>query len=195
MRIVMTLPWGERLGGAEEQLQIVLEGAHESGHEIELVFFQPGRWPAELGDMGFRVEVLPAGRFREVHRWPGTVARLARIFRERQPDLIVADLVIGFRMFRERFTSRVSLDRPQRIDVAYADGPFRYLNNHWTFTADPEGCRVGFFVDFEFKSRVLQKVIEVLFSEAVRRMVGAFERRARDLYGSPLQVGASQPAA
>ena len=89
MRIVMTLPWGERLGGAEEQLQIVLEGAHESGHEIELVFFQPGRWPAELGDMGFRVEVLPAGRFREVHRWPGTVARLARIFRERQPDLIV----------------------------------------------------------------------------------------------------------
>jgi coenzyme Q-binding protein COQ10 len=118
----------------------------------------------------------------------------ARI-KERQPDLIVADLVIGFRMFRERFTSRVSLDHPRRIDVTYADGPFRYLNNHWTFTADPEGCRVGFFVDFEFKSRILQKVIEVLFSEAVRRMVGAFERRARDLYGPPLHVGASQPAA
>jgi coenzyme Q-binding protein COQ10 len=114
--------------------------------------------------------------------------------KERQPDLIVADLVIGFRMFRERFTSRVSLDRPQRIDVTYADGPFRYLNNHWTFTADPEGCRVGFFVDFEFSSRLLQKVIEVLFSEAVRRMVGAFERRARDLYGAPSQRGARQPA-
>jgi coenzyme Q-binding protein COQ10 len=97
-------------------------------------------------------------------------------------------------MFRERFTSRVSLDRPQRIDVAYADGPFHYLNNHWTFTADPEGCRVGFFVDFEFSSRLLQKVIEVLFSEAVRRMVGAFERRARDLYGAPSQRGARQPA-
>ena len=118
----------------------------------------------------------------------------ARI-KERQPDLIVADLIIGFRMFRERFTSRVSLDRPRGIDVTYADGPFRYLNNHWTFTADPEGCRVGFFVDFEFKSRLLQKVIEVLFSEAVRHMVGAFESRARDLYGAPLHGGASQPAA
>jgi coenzyme Q-binding protein COQ10 len=117
----------------------------------------------------------------------------ARI-KERQPDLIVADLVIGFRMFRERFTSRVSLDRPRRIDVTYADGPFRYLNNHWTFTRDPGGCRVGFFVDFEFKSRILQKVIEVLFTEAVRRMVGAFERRARDLYGAPLHGGARQPA-
>jgi coenzyme Q-binding protein COQ10 len=117
----------------------------------------------------------------------------ARI-KERQAGLIVADLIIGFRMFRERFTSRVSLDRPRRIDVTYADGPFRYLNNHWTFTADVEGCRVGFFVDFEFRSRLLQKVIEVLFSEAVRRMVGAFERRARDLYGAPLDSGAGQPA-
>ncbi len=59
----------------------------------------------------------------------------ARI-KERRADLIVADLIIGFRMFRERFTSRVSLDPPQRIDVAYAEGPFRYLNNHWTFAPD-----------------------------------------------------------
>jgi coenzyme Q-binding protein COQ10 len=117
----------------------------------------------------------------------------ARI-KERRPDLIVADLVIGFRMFRERFTSRVSLDPPQRIDVAYAEGPFRYLNNHWTFAPAPDGCRVGFFVDFEFKSRLLQKVIEVLFSEAVRRMVGAFEKRARDLYGAPSPSGAGQAA-
>ena len=113
----------------------------------------------------------------------------ARI-KERQPDLIVADLIIGFRMFRERFTSRVSLDRPGRIDVTYADGPFRYLNNHWTFTPAAGGCRVGFFVDFEFKSRLLQRVIEVLFGEAVRRMVGAFEKRARDLYGPPSRGGA-----
>jgi coenzyme Q-binding protein COQ10 len=105
--------------------------------------------------------------------------------RESQPDLIVADLIIGFRMFRERFTSRVVLDRPRRIDVAYTEGPFRYLNNHWTFIPVPGGCRVGFFVDFEFKSRLLQRLIEVLFSEAVRRMVGAFEKRARDLYGAP----------
>ena len=117
----------------------------------------------------------------------------ARI-KERRPDLIVADLIIGFRMFRERFTSRVSLDRPRRIDVEYAEGPFRYLNNHWTFTSDPKGCRVDFFVDFEFRSRLLQRLIEVLFSEAVRRMVGAFEKRARDLYGAPSHRRAGQPA-
>jgi coenzyme Q-binding protein COQ10 len=114
--------------------------------------------------------------------------------KERQGDLIVADLIIGFRMFRERFTSRVTLDPPRRIDVAYAEGPFRYLNNHWTFTPDPGGCRVGFYVDFEFKSRLLQRLIEVLFGEAVRRMVGAFEKRARDLYGAPSQRGAGQAA-
>ena len=117
----------------------------------------------------------------------------ARI-KERRPDLIVADLIIGFRMFRERFTSRVSLDPPERIDVAYAEGPFRHLNNHWSFSPDPGGCRVGFFVDFEFKSRLLQRLIEVLFSEAVRRMVGAFENRARDLYGAASQREADQPA-
>jgi coenzyme Q-binding protein COQ10 len=117
----------------------------------------------------------------------------ARI-KERRGDLIVADLIIGFRMFRERFTSRVSLDPPQRIDVAYTEGPFRYLDNHWTFGPHPAGCRVGFFVDFEFKSRLLQRLIEVLFSEAVRRMVGAFEKRASELYGPPVQRGVGQPA-
>ena len=98
----------------------------------------------------------------------------ARI-KERQPNLVVADLIIGFKVFRERFTSRVVLDPPRKIDVTYAEGPFRYLDNHWTFERAPEGCRIDFFVDFEFKSRLMQKVIEVLFSEAVRRMVGAFE--------------------
>ena len=117
----------------------------------------------------------------------------ARI-RERRPDLVVADLIIGFRMFRERFTSRVSLCPPGRIDVTYAEGPFRYLNNHWSFTPVAGGCRIGFFVDFEFKSRLLQRLIEVLFGEAVRRMVGAFEKRARDLYGAPSQRDADQPA-
>jgi coenzyme Q-binding protein COQ10 len=112
----------------------------------------------------------------------------ARI-RERRADFINADLVIGFRMFRERFTSHVQLDPPGRIDVTYAEGPFRYLNNHWNFERVPGGCRIDFFVDFEFKSRLLQKVIEVLFGEAVRRMVAAFETRARQLYGaSPISL-------
>lgn len=111
----------------------------------------------------------------------------ARI-RERRADVIVADLLIGFRMVRERFTSRVTLDRPQRIDVTYAEGPFRYLQNRWLFEATEDGgCRIDFFVDFEFRSRVLQTLIGALFSEAVRRMVAAFESRARQLYGSPRQ--------
>ncbi len=108
----------------------------------------------------------------------------ARI-RERTPDTVVADLVIGFKLIRERFTSRVTLDPPRRIDVTYTEGPFRYLNNHWEFTPVAGGCRIDFFVEFEFKSRLLQRVIEVVFGEAVRRMVGAFEKRARDLYGPP----------
>ena len=114
--------------------------------------------------------------------------------RERQPDLIVADLIIGFRMFRERFTSRVNLDAPRRIDVAYTEGPFKYLNNHWEFERVPGGCRIHFFVDFEFHSRILQRVIEMLFHEAVRRMVAAFEHRAKQLYAMPVADPASKPA-
>ncbi|HTW50518.1 MAG TPA: type II toxin-antitoxin system RatA family toxin [Stellaceae bacterium] len=117
----------------------------------------------------------------------------ARI-RERRADFISADLVIGFKLFRERFTSNVKLEPPGRIDVTYAEGPFRYLNNHWSFERMPGGCRIDFFVDFEFKSRLLQKVIEVLFGEAVKRMVAAFEGRARQLYGNPARDGAGAPA-
>ncbi len=106
---------------------------------------------------------------------------------------LVADLTIGFGPFRESFTSRVILERPSRIRVSYENGPFRYLNNEWKFAPDPKGCRVNFFVDFEFKSRLLQAAIGVVFNEAVRRMVNAFLKRARDVYGPPvatLQVSA-----
>ncbi len=109
----------------------------------------------------------------------------ARI-RERHANTITADLLIGFKMVRERFTSRVVLDRPRCIDVSYTEGPFRYLNNHWIFIPQESGgCVIDFYVDFEFRSRMLQKIIEVLFNEAVKRMVGAFETRARELYGPP----------
>jgi len=105
--------------------------------------------------------------------------------RERKDDLVVADLLIGYRMVRERFTSRSLLDRPGRIDVSYSEGPFRYLNNHWLFEPLPDGgCLLDFYVDFEFRSRMLQKIIELLFNEAVRRMVSAFEARAGALYGA-----------
>ncbi|MCH2395453.1 type II toxin-antitoxin system RatA family toxin [Oceanibaculum sp.] len=111
----------------------------------------------------------------------------ARI-RKREPALLIADLIIGFKMVRERFTSRVALDQPgMRIDVTYTEGPFKYLNNHWIFLpAEGEGaeaCLIDFYVDFEFRSVLLQKMMSVLFNEAVRRMVGAFETRAHALYG------------
>lgn len=103
--------------------------------------------------------------------------------RKRQENVIHADLVIGFKMIRERFTSRVTLDRPRRIDVAYVEGPLRHLNNHWHFEPHPRGCEIDFYVDFEFRSRMLERLIGTLFNEAFRRMVGAFESRAAVLYG------------
>ena len=108
--------------------------------------------------------------------------------RKPQPDgteVIEADLVISFKLFRERFGSRVTL-RPaeHRIDVAYLDGPFRYLNNHWRFDpVDESHCDVDFFVDFEFRSKALQAIIGIVFNEAMRRIVRAFEDRAEALYG------------
>jgi glycosyltransferase involved in cell wall biosynthesis len=89
VRLLITVPWGERLGGAEAMLQGVLDGAAADGHELEPVFFQPGRWPEELRREGFRVEVIDAGRLRQVHRWGATVLGLARILRRRRPDLIL----------------------------------------------------------------------------------------------------------
>src|SRR3546814_3290194 len=108
----------------------------------------------------------------EVERYPEFLPWcIAARIRSRQDNVVVADLVIGFKMVRERFTSRVTLDPPQRIDVAYTEGPLRYLNNHWVFEPAPGGCVIAFFVDFEFKSAILQRIIGALFNEAVRRMV------------------------
>lgn len=96
-----------------------------------------------------------------------------------------ADLAIGFKMVREKFSSRVTLGPPSDILVEYLDGPFRYLSNTWKFSEaeDGKGCEIDFYLEFEFRSAVLQKLIGVLFEEAVRRMVAAFESRAVELYG------------
>ncbi|BAI72152.1 oligoketide cyclase/lipid transport protein [Azospirillum sp. B510] len=117
---------------------------------------------------------------------------LAARIRKREGVVMFADLIIGFKMVRERFTSRVELNHPAcRIDVQYTDGPFQYLNNHWIFAEHGDGCCVDFFVDFEFRSKMLQKIMGLLFNEAVRRMVQAFETRAAQLYGPGR---ATQPA-
>ncbi len=103
----------------------------------------------------------------------------------RAQEVLEADLVVSFKVFRERFGSRVTL-RPDRreIDVEYLDGPFRYLRNHWRFIEEePGSCEIDFFVDFEFRSSVLQAVIGVVFGEAMQRIVRAFEARAEALYG------------
>lgn len=100
-------------------------------------------------------------------------------------EVVDADLVISFKVFRERFGSRVVLRPDQRrIEVAYLDGPFRYLDNHWEFIAKGDQvCEVDFTVDFEFRNALMQKVIGLVFHEAMQRVVRAFEARAVDLYG------------
>jgi len=139
---------------------------------------------AEQRVVAYRPEQI-YGLVADVERYPEFLpwCRAARI-RRREDDWFAADLVIGFKMIRERFTSHVALDEAaRRIDVVYAEGPFKHLENHWRFEAHEAGCLIDFYVDFEFRSRLLQTLIEALFHEAVRRMVGAFETRARDLYG------------
>lgn len=106
-----------------------------------------------------------------------------RIRRRLEPDAFTADLMIGFKVFREQFTSQVTLLQPERIDVIYQKGPFRYLNNHWKFSTNQNGhCVIDFYIDFEFRSKTLQKLIGALFNEAVQRMVNAFEKRAAQMY-------------
>ncbi len=98
--------------------------------------------------------------------------------------VMLADLVISFKVFRERFGSRVVLHPDERrIETSYVDGPFRQMESVWTFDAAPGGVEVGFDVDFEFKSRLLQGAAGMFFNDAMQRIVRAFERRAAVLYG------------
>lgn len=127
----------------------------------------------------------------DVERYPEFLPWcVAARIRKREGDMFFADLVIGFKLIRERYTSKVKLDRAgMGIDVTYTEGPFHYLNNHWKFIpAEDGGATIDFFVDFEFKSKLLQKVIGALFNEAVRLMVSSFEKRARQLYGADGRV-------
>lgn len=128
--------------------------------------------------------VADVARYPEFLPWTAA----ARI-RSRSPisggEEVLADLVISFKVFRERFGSRVQLYPERgRIDTAYLDGPFKYMVSHWDIKpAESGGCVVDFEVDFEFRNPVLQSLIGVVFDQAMRRVVGAFEDRARVLYG------------
>lgn len=121
----------------------------------------------------------------DIEKYPQFLPWCASVrIRKREGNTLTAGMEIGFRFFRERFTSIVTLEKPGRIDVIYSEGPFKYLNNHWIFTETTEGkCEIDFFIDFEFHSHLLQGLIGPLFGEAVRIMVSAFRKRAKDLYG------------
>jgi coenzyme Q-binding protein COQ10 len=97
---------------------------------------------------------------------------------------MVADMLVGFKAISEKFTSRVEKQRPGHIEVFYVDGPLRDLDNNWRFTPVEGGCEVRFSVDFTFRSAVFEALAGQYFDRAFRRMVGAFEARADELYGS-----------
>jgi len=97
---------------------------------------------------------------------------------------MVADLIVGFNAFKERFTSRVTKERPGHICVDYIEGPLKYLKNEWRFEPVADGgTNVHFSVDFAFKSRIFEALAGQMFDRALRRMTGAFEKRAAALYG------------
>lgn len=97
--------------------------------------------------------------------------------------LLLADMTVGYKAIRETFTTQVLLNPAElTIDVKYIEGPFKYLDNRWHFTPSPEGCVVDFFIDYEFKSRILGAVMGSMFDRAFRMFAEAFEQRADKIY-------------
>tara|TARA_B100000780_G_C20983545_1_gene393138 strand:+ start:54 stop:503 length:450 start_codon:yes stop_codon:yes gene_type:complete len=112
-------------------------------------------------------------------------ARVKSVVPKGNTHVMSADLVISFKVFRERFESLVVLNNDELfIDTEYLDGPFKYMESTWKFEDLQEGCAVTFFVDFEFKNMILQSIIGLVFNEAMQRIVRAFESRADALYST-----------
>jgi coenzyme Q-binding protein COQ10 len=126
----------------------------------------------------------------DIERYPEFLpwCRAARIT-EREESAFLGELIIHFSHLTERYTSRVALKRPAHasepgaIEVTMVEGPFEHLVNRWHFTPEGGGTRIDFFLDFKFRSRLLEKLIGGLFSKAAARMVTAFRSRAEALYG------------
>ncbi|PJE33921.1 ubiquinone-binding protein [Pseudooceanicola lipolyticus] len=128
--------------------------------------------------------VADVARYPEFLPWCAA-ARIRRRYQDGAAEVMEADLVIRFKVFSERFGSRVTLFPDEmRIVTEYLDGPFKFLKSEWTFSEATGGCDISFYVDFEFKNAVLQKVIGLVFNEAMHRIVRAFEARAKELYGA-----------
>ncbi|WP_010163814.1 type II toxin-antitoxin system RatA family toxin [Sphingomonas sp. PAMC 26617] len=143
--------------------------------------------PEQMFDM-----VADVGRYPEFLPWVSQIR-----VRSRSETQLVADMIVGFKGLRETFTSKVEMVRPDRIHVDYLDGPLKYLRNEWLFRPEPQGCAVDFTVDFAFKNRVFEMLAGQVFGTALRKMIGAFEDRAKVLYGasSPSLGGSSSSSA
>src|ERR1700761_6718442 len=111
--------------------------------------------------------------------------RVRKRMEEGDKHIIVADMTVAYKLIRETFTSRVTLDRPNlQILVEYLEGPFRRLNNRWNFRpAGDHACDVEFYIAYEFRSRTLGLLMGAMFDAAFRRFASAFEERADQVYG------------
>jgi coenzyme Q-binding protein COQ10 len=133
----------------------------------------------------------------DVERYPEFVPLCRSLkIRQRTPgpdgtEIVVADMTVSFKLVREAFTSRVTLDRPNlKILVEYLRGPFSNLENRWTFEPKSDNaCEVGFYLTYEFKSRMLALLMGTMFDTAFQRFAAAFERRADMIYGRPATRG------
>ncbi|HKR16680.1 type II toxin-antitoxin system RatA family toxin [Rhizorhapis sp.] len=122
----------------------------------------------------------------DVKRYPEFLPWVSAVrVRSNNDSEMVADLIVGFKALRESFTSRVHKVRPTEVDVDYVEGPLKHLHNHWRFRPDGKGGSfVEFSVDFSFKSHLFEMLAGQMFDKALRKMIGAFETRADELYGT-----------
>lgn len=124
--------------------------------------------------------VADVARYQEFLPWV-----IATRVRSNTETEMIADMLVGFKHLREKFTSRVEKDRPHRLEVFYLDGPMKDLDNRWLFRPLPGGgCEVDFCVDFTFRNAIFEALAGQYFDRAFRKMVAAFETRAHQLYGS-----------
>jgi coenzyme Q-binding protein COQ10 len=142
--------------------------------ETKLLPYSAGQMYDLVGDVARYPEFIP---------WI-IAARVRSVTPVADVEVMLADLVIGFKMFREKFGSRVTFypDR-RRIETEYIEGPFKHMISNWEFSEAEVGCEVRFDVDFEFKNRILQGAAGLFFHDAMQRIVRAFETRAVVLYG------------
>ena len=141
--------------------------------------------PEQLFDL-----VADVGRYQEFLPWVA-----ATRVRSDDGTEMVADLVVGFRAIKETFTSKVRKSRPHEIEIDYVEGPLKYLHNSWKFAPDGTGgTRIDFCVDFAFRNRLFEALAGQMFDRALRRMIGAFEERAHQLYGEA-ESGSSSSSA